>query len=198
MIDPVGGSQPSATLKDKTPNRAVFLDRDGVLNRDSPEFIKTPEELHLIPGAAQSVARLNQAGLLTIVISNQSGIARGLLTEDDLDAMHLKLCKAIAEVGGNITDVYYCPHMPGDGCPCRKPAPGMVYQAGTDYNVDLTRSFLVGDKVDDISCGASAGCKTILVLTGQTPAYDPTMFLVQPDRVARDLDGAADWILAQL
>ena len=182
--------------KESKPNRAVFLDRDGVLNRDSPSFIKTAKEMHLLPGAPLAVARLNRAGYLAIVISNQSGVARGLLTEDDLDAMHRKLCSAVRLAGGKITDVYYCPHLPGVGCSCRKPAPGMVRQAAEDYNVDVSRSYLIGDKIDDITCGSAAGCKTILVLTGQTLTYDPTKFHVQPDRVCRDLDEACDWIFA--
>ena len=196
-----GGGAASAPDAKQTGNsenklRAVFLDRDGVLNRDSPDFVKSVDELHLIPGTPSAVARLNKAGFLTIVISNQSGVARGLLTEETLDAMHRKLCADIQAAGGKITDVYYCPHLPDTGCPCRKPSPGMVEQAAEDYDVDLSRSFLIGDKIDDITCGASAGCKTILVLTGQTLTYDPTRFYVQPDRVCRDLDEAADWIIS--
>src|SRR5262245_27936599 len=120
--------------------------------------------MHLLPGVPSVVARLNKAGFLAFVISNQSGVARGLLSEEDLNAMHRKLCMAVKAAGGRITDVYYCPHMPGVGCPCRKPSPGMVIQAAQDYSIDVGRSFLVGDKVDDIVCGSSAGCKTILVL----------------------------------
>src|SRR5258706_5087687 len=138
-------------LKKSKPNRAVFLDRDGVLNRDSPDFIKTANEMHLLPGAPLAVERLNRAGFLAIVISNQSGVARGLLTEDDLDAMHRKLCSAVSAANGKITDVYYCPHLPGVGCPCRKPAPGMVQQAAEDYEVDVSRSYLIGGKIDDIT-----------------------------------------------
>jgi D-glycero-D-manno-heptose 1,7-bisphosphate phosphatase len=182
---------------EKNKRKAVFLDRDGVLNRDSPDFIKSPDELHMIPGSPMAVARLNQAGYLTIVISNQSGVARGLVSEEALEAMHRKLCADVETAGGKITDVYYCPHMPGEGCPCRKPSPGMIIQACADYNIDQSRSYLVGDKVDDITCGAAAGCKTILVLTGQTLTYDPTEFYVQPDRISRDLDEACAWILSQ-
>jgi len=177
--------------------KAVFLDRDGVLNRDSPDFIKSPEELRVLPGAPEAVARLNAAGFAAIVITNQSGISRGLLTESDLAAIHARLRTKMEAAGARLAAIYYCPHLPGSGCGCRKPAPGMVLRAAREHGIDLAQSYLVGDKPEDIACGAAAGCRTVLVLSGQTPACDPARFPVAPDCVCPDLSAAADWIIGR-
>ncbi len=177
--------------------KAVFLDRDGVLNVDSPDFIKTADELHMLPGVPRAIASLNAAGFLTIVVTNQSGLARGIVTPENLAAMNAKLLNAVQKGGGNIAALYYCPHLPSDGCDCRKPSPGMLLRAATEHGIDLGKSFLVGDKPDDIACGAGAGCRTVLALSGQTHFYDPARFPTQPDHVARDLPAAAEWILWQ-
>lgn len=177
--------------------KAVFLDRDGVLNRDSPDFIKMPEELHVLPGAPEAVARLVRAGFLAIVVSNQSGIPRGLLTEESLAAIHAKLRAAFAAAGGDLRAIYYCPHLPGEGCACRKPAPGMLLQAAEEHQIDLSQSWLVGDKPEDIACGAAVGCRTVLVLTGQTRSYDPMQFSSAPTHVCESLSAAAEFILSQ-
>ena len=176
--------------------RAVFLDRDGVLNRDSEDFIKTPDELELLPGAAESVSRLNDAGFLCVVITNQSGIARGLFPESALDGLHAKLRAGLAAGGAHIDAIYYCPHGPNDGCDCRKPAAGMVLQAARDYDIDLAGSWLVGDRPGDIACGAAAGTRTILVLTGKLDQYDPGVFPVPPEHVCKGITEAIDVILA--
>jgi D-glycero-D-manno-heptose 1,7-bisphosphate phosphatase len=178
-------------------NRAVFLDRDGVLNRDSPGFIKTPEELHILPGAPEAIAQLVCAGFLAIVVTNQSGLSRGLLTEESLRAIHTKMRAAFAEVGGPLSAIYYCPHLPEEGCACRKPAPGMLLQAARKHQIDLSQSWLVGDKPEDIACGAAVGCRTILVLTGQTHRYDPTRFPIVPTHVCKDISAAVERILGQ-
>ena len=176
-------------------NRAVFLDRDGVLNRDSPDFIKSPDEFDLLPGAPEAVARLNQAGFLCIVVTNQSGIARGLVTVRNLEAMNRKLIDAVKDAAGEIAAIYHCPHLPSDNCACRKPRTGMIREAATDFGIDLTRSFLVGDKPHDIQCGSDAGCTSILVLSGQTRTYSESDFDPPASHVAADLSAAADWIL---
>lgn len=175
--------------------RAVFLDRDGVLNRDSPHFIKTPDELHLLPGVPEAVARLNAAGFAVIVITNQSGISRGLLTEATLEAIHARLRAEIEAASARLDAIYHCPHLPGEGCNCRKPAPGMVLRAAREHAIDLQHSFLVGDKPDDIACGAAAGCRTILVLSGQSQTCDPVRFPAAPDHVCTDLPAAVEWIM---
>jgi D-glycero-D-manno-heptose 1,7-bisphosphate phosphatase len=177
--------------------RAVFLDRDGVLNRDSDDFIKTADELELLPGVPEAVARLNQAGFVTVVVTNQSGIGRGLFQAGRLTEIHDKLTREIGAAGGQISGIYHCPHRPDDGCDCRKPALGMVLQAAREHDLDPSGSFFVGDKLDDIVCGQAAGCRTVLVLSGKTRAYDPERINVLPDHVAPDLPTAVDWILAQ-
>ncbi|HXG24875.1 MAG TPA: D-glycero-beta-D-manno-heptose 1,7-bisphosphate 7-phosphatase [Chthonomonadales bacterium] len=178
-------------------NQAVFLDRDGVLNHDSPDFIQTPEELHVLPGAPEAVARFVRAGFLAIVVTNQSGISRGLLSEESLAAIHAKLRAIFAAAGGGLAAIYYCPHLPGEGCACRKPAPGMLLQAAKEHQIDLSQSWLVGDKPEDIACGAAAGCRTILVLTGQTRRYNPMRFPAAPTHICEDLSAAADFILGR-
>src|ERR1044071_9136959 len=177
----------------KERSAAVFLDRDGVLNQDSPDFIKSPAELIILPGVPDSIARLTTAGLPCIVITNQSGVARGLVTRDDLDAMHRKLESAIECAGGKIAGFYFCPHMPGEGCDCRKPKTGMLSAAARDHAIDLNKSFLIGDKPADVECARAAGCRAILVLTGQTEVEKAKA--TAPDYIATDLSEAVDWIL---
>jgi histidinol-phosphate phosphatase family protein len=173
---------------------AVFLDRDGVLNRDSEDFIKTPDELELLPGVPEAVARLNEAGYLLVVITNQSGIGRGLFEESALEGLHGKLR---AELGVELTGIYYCPHAPEAGCDCRKPSPGMLHRAAAEHGIDLTTSYVVGDRPSDIACGLTAGCKTVLVLTGKTVDYDFNSFRPAPDYIAADLTEAVNWILEE-
>jgi len=176
---------------------AVFLDRDGVLNQESDEFIKTPEELKVLQGAPEAVKRLNDAGFVTVVITNQSGVGRGIFSEETLRAMHAKLLAEVESAGGRIQSFYYCPHLPEDGCDCRKPAPGMLRRAAEEHGIDFDRSYFVGDRPEDIACGASVGAKTILVLTGKSAVFESDRFSCQPDYVCGGLPEAADWILAQ-
>lgn len=176
---------------------AVLLDRDGVLNRDSDDFIKSPEELVLLPCAAEAVARLNRAGYITPVITNQSGIGRGLFAAETLEQIHAKLRLEVGATGGRIERIYACPHRPEEGCDCRKPKPSMILQAAHELGLDLSRSWYVGDKREDILCGQAAKVRTVLVLTGKTRAYDPELFSVPPDFVASDLAQAAEMILSR-
>lgn len=175
---------------------AVFLDRDGVLNRDSDAFIKTPDELHLFPGAAAAVARLNAAGYAVVIVTNQSGIGRGILTEADLTAIHAKLREEMTAAGATITGIEYCPHAPEAGCDCRKPLPGMLHRAATRYSLDLARSWMVGDRPDDIRAGRAAGTCTILVLSGKTEAAAAKNLSVTPGRVCADVTEAVRVILS--
>jgi len=177
--------------------RAVFLDRDGVLNRDTPGFITNPDDLEVLPGAADAVARLNRAGLIVAVITNQSGVGRGLMTACDLSAVHERLAANVAQAGGSFAGIYHCPHAPWERCACRKPLPGMVLRACEELGIHSTRSYFVGDKPTDIECGAATGCTTVLVLSGLEPVYDAARFDVRPDHVCADLAAATDWILNQ-
>jgi len=175
--------------------KAVFLDRDGVLNRDGPGFVTSPEELELLPGVAEAVRMLQGAGFLTVVVTNQSAVGRGLMTLQDLQEVHDKLESELARDGATLDAIYFCPHTPTEGCTCRKPRPGMLLQARDDFGIALEESFFVGDKPTDIECGASQGCRTVLVLSGLSPEYDPAQFPIAPNHVCADLKEAAEWIV---
>lgn len=176
--------------------RAVFLDRDGVLNYNSTAYIKTPGEYAPIPGAAAAVARLKQAGWVVIVVSNQSGLGRGLFDQEALDAIMAKMSAVLEAAGGGTDGIYYCPHAPGAGCDCRKPKPGLLLRAAGEHGLDLERSYLVGDKACDIECGRALGMQTILVETG-LPEERPGPAVTRPDCVASDLGAAVAWILQE-
>ena len=182
---------------------AVFLDRDGTINEEV-DFVRTPAELVLIPGAAAAVRRLNEAGLVSCVISNQSGVARGFYTEAELVGIHAKLERDLAEAGGRIDRIYYCPHHPTKGlppydvvCECRKPAPGMLLTGAREFDVDLSRSFVVGDRDVDIQVGKAVGAYAILVLTGygRRTREEIAGTDIVPDFVASDLADAVMHIL---
>ncbi|WP_342588144.1 D-glycero-beta-D-manno-heptose 1,7-bisphosphate 7-phosphatase [Salinicola aestuarinus] len=145
----------------------VILDRDGVINRDSKDYIKSTAEWQPLPGAPEAIARLNRAGWRVAVATNQSGIGRGYYDHATLSAIHHRMNQRVVEAGGTICHIEYCPHRPDEGCGCRKPAPGMLFAiqraAGLD---DLQQSWMVGDSLRDIDAGARAGCQTALVRTG--------------------------------
>ena len=151
--------------------KLVILDRDGTINADSDEFVKSPEEWLPLPGALEAIARLNHAGWHVVVASNQSGLGRGLFDVVSLNAMHAKMHKMLAAAGGRVDAVFYCPHSPDEGCHCRKPLPGLFEQIGERYGVDMRSVPTVGDSVRDLQAGAAAGCPTHLVLTGKGEAY---------------------------
>ncbi len=175
---------------------AVFLDRDGVLNAESAQFVKHPKELTIFPFVGPAIARLNAAGYAVVVVSNQSGIARGLFSVADLAAMERKIRRNVARSGGRIEAFYYCPHFPDEGCSCRKPAPGMILKAASDLRLDLGRSIMIGDRPHDIEAGAAAGCRTVLVLTGLASCVALQDFRVLPGAVSTNLASAADCIIA--
>ncbi len=146
----------------------IILDRDGVINEDSPDFIKKPEEWQPIPGSLSAIAALNQAGHIVTIATNQSGIARGLFTEQDLLQIHQKMINALAAVGGHIDAIFYCPHHPDDHCPCRKPKPGMMEQIAAKYQLpDFQQAILIGDAERDIDSARAVQCRAILVKTGK-------------------------------
>jgi D-glycero-D-manno-heptose 1,7-bisphosphate phosphatase len=150
----------------------VFIDRDGTLIEEM-DYVRTPDDVHLIHGAAHAIRKLNENGFITNVISNQSGVARGFLTEADLAPIHDRLERDLQQNEAHIDHIYYCPHHPAFGiepynveCECRKPRPGMLIQSRKEFGIDLARSFVIGDKVADMQAGAAVGATTILVLTG--------------------------------
>jgi D-glycero-D-manno-heptose 1,7-bisphosphate phosphatase len=150
--------------------KLVILDRDGTLNEDSAEFIKSEAEWNPLPKALEAVARLNHAGWHVVVASNQSGLGRGIFDMSALNAMHAKMHKLLAAVGGRIDAVFYCPHSPQQACQCRKPKPGLFEQIGERYGVDLKGVPCVGDSERDLVAGASVGCEPHLVLSGKAAA----------------------------
>jgi D-glycero-D-manno-heptose 1,7-bisphosphate phosphatase len=154
-------------------NRAVFLDRDGVINQKAPEgqYVTHWEDFHVLPGAAEAIRLLNGAGFTVIVVTNQRCIAKGLITALDLKKMHQRMCAFLARDGATIDAIYYCPHDFGDSCDCRKPAPGMLLEAARAHKIDLTASWMIGDSDHDVEAGKNAGCKTVRLLDPEeTPA----------------------------
>lgn len=149
------------------PTPLVILDRDGVINIDSPNYIKHRDEWIPIPGAIDAIARLCQAGVQVAIATNQSGIARGLTPQVELEAMHARLVALVEAAGGQIAHIAYCPHGPDEGCPCRKPLPGMLHQIAEVLGGDvLHTAWMVGDSLRDLQAGAAAGTQLALVLTG--------------------------------
>ena len=178
--------------------KLVIIDRDGTINADSTDFIKTPEEWTPLPGALDAIARLNHAGWHVVVATNQSGLGRGLFDVASLNAMHDKMHKLLAAVGGRVDAIFYCPHTPDDNCHCRKPAPGLFEQIGERYGIDLHNVPVVGDATRDIVAGAQVGCEPHLVLTGNGAVYRgrPLPETFPPHtQVHEDLGAFADWLV---
>ncbi len=148
-------------------NKLVILDRDGVINEDSDNYIKSPEEWIPIPGSIEAIATLNQAGFIVAVATNQSGIARGYYDVATLEAMHQKFLNLVKQAGGTIAHIAFCPHGPKDNCNCRKPKIGMVEEIEKVTGLSARGGWFVGDKWADIQCGLNAGCQPILVKTGK-------------------------------
>ncbi|MGI9150701.1 MAG: D-glycero-beta-D-manno-heptose 1,7-bisphosphate 7-phosphatase [Limnohabitans sp.] len=180
--------------------KLVILDRDGTINQDSDEYVKSADEWIPLPGALEAIARLNHAGWHVVVASNQSGLGRGLFDVAALNAMHTKMHKLLAAAGGRVDAVFYCPHSPEETCGCRKPLPGLYEQIGERYGMDLKGVHTVGDTLRDLQAGAAVGCATHLVLTGKgeklkgqaLPPEYPAGTVVHADLMA-----FADWLLGQ-
>ena len=145
----------------------VILDRDGVINEDSPDYIKSPDEWIPIPGSIDAIRRLTKQGYDIYVATNQAGVARGRLTLEALLDIHRKMLDAVETAGGRIRDIRFCPHHPDDGCPCRKPRPGMLEDLAETHRLDLASGYYVGDSLTDLSAAEAAGCTGVLVLTGK-------------------------------
>jgi D-glycero-D-manno-heptose 1,7-bisphosphate phosphatase len=178
----------------------IFLDRDGVVNQNSPDYIKCRAEFHPLPGSIEAIARLSQAGIRVIVITNQSAVNREMISLAELQAIHHELCATVSDKGGRISDIFFCPHRPDEGCACRKPKPGLILAAQQRHGIDLSRSIMVGDSAKDILAGQSAGCgNCILVRTGDADAALGALAEKdrRPDRVFADLAATAEWILDQ-
>jgi D-glycero-D-manno-heptose 1,7-bisphosphate phosphatase len=147
--------------------KLVVLDRDGVINLDSDQYVKSPEEWTPIPGSLEAIARFTQAGFRVVVATNQSGLRRGLFDMATLNAIHDKMHKAVNQLGGRIDAVFFCPHAQDAGCACRKPRPGMLLEIAERFNLALTGVPAIGDSLRDLQAASAAGARPILVLTGK-------------------------------
>jgi len=179
--------------------QAVFLDRDGTINVEK-DYLYRPEEFEFIPGAAEAIRRLNRAGFLVVVVTNQSGVARGYYTEHEVLQLHRHIEQLLFRADARIDAWYYCPHYPSGqhpynlDCDCRKPRTGMLEQAARDLGIDLSRSWMVGDKQVDVEAGVAAGCRPLLVLTGYGADASPQVSSMVPR--CPDLAAAAELIAA--
>lgn len=184
--------------------RAVFLDRDGTIIRQVT-YLFRPEQVELLPGAAEGLRALREHGYLLVVVTNQSGVARGIFAEADIVRVHDRLQTLLCEQGAGIDAYYYCPHYPeGQGiyrraCDCRKPGTGLLERATRDLGLDPAQSYVVGDRETDVLAGARMGCRTVLVRTGygQQMLDGGDLDDLVPDHVAEDLGDAAAWIVGQ-
>jgi len=182
------------------PEKIVFLDRDGVINEDAPDYVKSWAVFRFISGSLEALRQLAENGFTTIVITNQSAVNRGLISEPALRDMHDNMRQAVEKKGGSIADIFYCPHRPDEGCACRKPKPGLIQQAERRHILDLKDSWMVGDSVKDIECARNAGCGgSILVRTGKGRSSERILMERQapPDFIAENLLDAVNWLLDQ-
>jgi len=175
----------------------VILDRDGVINQDSDAYVKSVDEWIPIPGSAEAIARLSQAGIQVVVATNQSGLARGYFTLDGLTAMHRKMEALITAAGGELAGIFFCPHGPEDDCPCRKPRPGLIHQIEQTLGRSAQGAYLVGDSLRDLQAGQQVGCQPILVLTGKGQCTLARGEGLSGVTVVADLAAAAEHILNQ-
>lgn len=186
---------------------AIFLDRDGVLIEDV-HLLTNPWDIRILEGVPQALNTLKEAGFQLIMVSNQTVVARGLATEQEVCAINTEMARLVQDAGGPRLDgLYFCPHHPNAtlpayriACECRKPRPGLLLRAAREHNVHLGFSFMIGDRITDIIAGAKTGCRTVLVQTGKHQAapietVEPLDKSVQPDHICADLRAAAKWIL---
>jgi len=185
---------------------AIFLDRDGTLCEEVG-YVNHLSRSRLLPGSLEAIRLINQAGLLAVVTTNQSGVARGYFSQDLVEAVHAQLLSAISSEGARLDAIYYCPHHPSEGsppwravCECRKPKPGMILRAAREHDIDLAGSYVVGDSVVDIEAGAAAGLPGVLVLTGYGRGlleHQKHRFKIEPAHAAEDLLRAVRFILSR-
>lgn len=176
--------------------RLIILDRDGVINQDSDAYVKTLDEFIVYPQAIDAIARLTQAGYTLAVATNQSGIARGYLNATTLDTMHAQLNTVVENAGSRLDTIAYCPHGPEDGCDCRKPLPGLLYQIQEALNLsDLQNSWMVGDSLRDLQAGEAAGARPALVRTGKGARTEAKGGYAGDTPIFDDLAAFVDWLL---
>jgi D-glycero-D-manno-heptose 1,7-bisphosphate phosphatase len=177
--------------------KLIVLDRDGVINADSPNFIKSAGEWHALPGSLEAIARLSKAGWTVAVASNQSGLGRGLLSRSDLKAIHRKMRRQLGRLGGRIDRVYVCPHHPDAGCQCRKPRAGLLRDIEKKYRTRLEGAPVVGDSLRDLEAAEQVGARPILVLTGNGEATRAAFEGTEEVEVYADLAAVAEALVAE-
>jgi D-glycero-D-manno-heptose 1,7-bisphosphate phosphatase len=180
----------------------LILDRDGVVNQDSSDYIKGLAEWFPITGSIEAIAALARGGYRIAIATNQSGLSRGLFSLDDMEAIHATLCRLVAEQGGRIAGIFYCPHLPGEGCRCRKPATGLLEDIEAELGEPVRGAMFIGDSLKDLQAARAFGCQPVLVRTGKGRATEqalrnPSVDLADPDAIPvyDDLASAARAIL---
>jgi len=186
---------------------AVFLDRDGTVSEEVG-YVNHLSRFKLFPWTAEAIKKLNEAQIKAILVTNQAGVARGYFTEDLIGEVHNKLVNDLAKTGAYLDAIYYCPHHPSAGqppyranCECRKPKPGLLYKAADEHNIDLSSSFMVGDKYTDVELGQRIDVKGVMVMTGYGIGeyeYQRQNWPQMPDKIAENLLTAVDWIISQV
>ena len=178
----------------------IFLDRDGVINENRPDYVKSWSEFHFLPGSREAIARLTQAGHRIVVCTNQAGVARGSMSIETVHEIHHRMVDSISEMGGRIEKVHFCPHGKEEDCACRKPRPGMLLQARDELGIDMHDAVFIGDSMTDIRAGLAAGVHTVLVLSGlgleQIRVHHHEVN--EPFRICIDLMNATELILQGL
>jgi D-glycero-D-manno-heptose 1,7-bisphosphate phosphatase len=169
--------------------KAVLLDRDGVINFDSPDYILTPDQWRPIPGSLEAIAALSRAGIPVAIVSNQSALGRGMFDTETMQAIHARMIAAIEAAGGRIAHTAYCPHAPQDDCACRKPRPGLLIEALAALGVEAGEAVMIGDSLRDVEAAVAVGVRPVLVRTGHT---DPDIILAKAQRLVPDIPAYAD------
>lgn len=179
---------------------AVLLDRDGVINWNRPDYVKSWEEFSFLDGALDALHQLASTSFNVVVVTNQSAINRNLVTRQMVESIHLHMVEEIVQAGGRVDGVFYCPHRPDEGCECRKPRPGLIFRAQRELNLDLSRSYLIGDSSEDVEAARACGCIPILVKTGrgELAAHELARNGGVSLLVAKDLAAAVGLILSRL
>lgn len=179
---------------------AVFIDRDGVINKNPREhhYIVDWDEFIFLPRVKEAIKLLNKACIPVIVITNQAGISKGIFTTDHLEKLHVKMKTELEEYEAHIQEIYYCPHKDEDKCKCRKPNTDLLHKAAKRHKIDLAKSYFVGDSVTDIQAGRNAGCKTVFIKRGRDTSEIRGFKTHNPSHIAEDLHEAVEWILSEM
>ena len=167
-------------------SKAVFLDRDGVLTRERSDYVKTADELEVLPGIGPPLRDLRKMGFRLVIVTNQSVVGRGLATDDQMARIHEKLQSELKRMGCSVDAIYYCPHLPGAGCSCRKPEPGLIVRAASDLGIDVSSSWMIGDKEIDLEAAKRAGCRGVRVVTNLGDLRQAVSSIIRAEEKARN------------